>query len=440
MDTNLNILIVANLDHASPRIPGLRQYLCSKKDTVRVISPISSSDYIKKWALGELDRNYFKVIDAPYSGDALQILRKILWKFGLAKGKSLTEQLKEKTKQNNKQSFLSKLPNFLLYKFQELLCFPDLEITWYRSAISETKKQIALEKPDILISSSPYMTSHLVASRISKKYKLLWIADYRDTWTNNTAYPFSQIRKKLDLFLEKKIMERANVITTVSDTYKTKLKEILPLEPIVIPNGYTKLTKFRNEENNKTLNVVYTGTIYEGYQNFPEFLLGIHYALENGLLVESDIQVNFYGRYIHELDKQIHNLKLENIVFQNGYIDREDVFAKQSSSDLQLFFNWEGSEVGGLSHLKIYEYFGAMRQILVCGSIEDRVNQELVARTNTGHVCIGKINIAKKLQELSQIKKDMADIPHNPNMDELRVNSYFERSKLLRSEIIKILA
>ena len=194
MDTNLNILIVANLDHASPRIPGLSQYLCSKKDTVRVISPISSSDYIKKWALGELDRNYFKVIDAPYSGDALQILRKILWKFGLAKGKSLTEQLKEKTKQNNKQSFLSKLPNFLLYKFQELLCFPDLEITWYRSAICETKKQIALEKPDILISSSPYMTSHLVASRISKKYKLLWIADYRDTWTNNTSYPFSQIR------------------------------------------------------------------------------------------------------------------------------------------------------------------------------------------------------------------------------------------------------
>lgn len=438
----MKILIIANLDHASPRIPGLSQYLVNKKDFIRVITPITNSDYKKKWALGELDSRFFKIIDAPYSGDALQIIRKIFWKLGLSKGKSLTEQLKEKTKESHSQSFLSKLPNFLLYKFQELLCFPDLEITWYKSAISEAKKQIAIDKPDIIISSSPFMTSHLVASRIAKKYKLLWIADYRDTWTNNTAYPFSNLRKKIDLFIEKKIMARANLITTVSETYKAKLNEILPFEPVVIPNGYTKLTKpekFRNEENNKALNIIYTGTIYEGYQNFTEFLLGINYALENGLFLESDIKVNFYGRYIHELDKQIHNLKLENIVFQNGYIDREDAFRKQSSSDLQLFFNWEGSEVGGLSHLKLYEYFGAMRPILVCGSVEDRVNQELVARTNTGHVCIGKINIAKRLQELSQTKKNMGDMPHNPNMDELRVNSYFERSKSLRSEIIKLL-
>lgn len=436
----MKILIIANLDHASPRIPGLSQYLVNKKDSIRVVTPISSTNYKKKWALGELDNKYFSVIEASYSGDALQIIRNLLWRFGLARGKSLTEQLK--VKQSNKENLLSKLPGFLLYKFQEFLCFPDLEITWYRSAMREAKNQIAIDKPDILISSSPYMTSHLVASRISKKYGLLWIADYRDTWANNAAYPFSRIRRSLDLYLEKNIIARANLITTVSNTYKMKLKEVHHHDPVVIPNGYTKLTMPNSGymENNKILNITYTGTIYEGYQNFPEFLSGIRYALDNNFIQESDIQVNFYGRYIHELERQIHDLKLEKIIFQHGFVDRAVAFEKQSSCDLQLFFNWEGEQSGGLSHLKLYEYFGAMKPILVCGFKEDKINQDLVTRTNTGYVCIGKVNIANKLQELSQIKKDLNEIPHSPNMDELKMNSYYERGKLLRSEAIKLLS
>ena len=33
----MKILIIANLDHASPRIPGLSQYLVNKKDFIREI-------------------------------------------------------------------------------------------------------------------------------------------------------------------------------------------------------------------------------------------------------------------------------------------------------------------------------------------------------------------------------------------------------------------
>ena len=91
---NIDVLIIANLEHASPRIPGLSQYMCSLNDRIRVITPITDKNYIKRWALKNLNSKSFQIIDAPYKGDILQIVRKFLWYFGLSRKRSLTEQLK----------------------------------------------------------------------------------------------------------------------------------------------------------------------------------------------------------------------------------------------------------------------------------------------------------------------------------------------------------
>ena len=296
-----------------------------------------------------------------------------------------------------------------------------------------------LDQPDILVSSSPYITSHLVASRISKKFNLKWVADFRDSWSNNPIYPYSNLRRKLDRFLEKKIISRASIITTVSDKYKEKLKEIHTQNPIVIPNGYTKLNVENYISDNNFLEIVYTGMLYDGYQNYQEFLKGIRYGLDNNFFLENHLRINFYGRYLFKLQKKINELNLDQIVFQNGLIPREEVFSMQASSDLQLFFNWEGDENGGLSHLKLYEYLGAMRPILVFGDKADANNEDIVKKTNTGFICIGKENLAHQLREFIDIKNNNKKILHKPNMSMLKENSYYERGRLLRLEIIKIL-
>ena len=91
---NIDVLVIANLDHASPRIPGLSQYMCSLNDSVRVITPIQNKNFKENWGINNFDKKNFKIIDAPYSGDLLQILRKLFWSLGFAKNLSLTEQIK----------------------------------------------------------------------------------------------------------------------------------------------------------------------------------------------------------------------------------------------------------------------------------------------------------------------------------------------------------
>jgi len=446
----LNILIIANLEHASPRIPGLAQYLCSENNLVRVITPLSGSNYKKRWAINSLDKNNFQVIEAPYNGDILQIVRKILWFIGFNKGISLTEQLKvisnnNKTEVVSKQSYFSKLrknlPEWLLLGYQEIFGIPDLEITWFRSAYNKASNEIKINPPDIIISSSPYTTSHLVASKLVKIHKIPWLADFRDTWSNNPVYPYSSLRRKFDTYLEKRILSRASMIMTVSQTYSEKLNDIHNREIHVIANGYTQLNNKINDplENRKLpLNIVYTGTIYEGYQNYREFLAAVRRAINSGLINRGSLKINFYGRFLSGLEHAIFEFDLSECVVQHGVVSREDAFRFQAEADLLLFFNWEGSEVGGLSHLKLYEYLGAMKPIFISGAKSDLANQELVSSTNSGFVGIGAEQISQLLIELLKQKLD-SGITYAPNLEELIKHSYFERGRSLRNLITSIL-
>ena len=147
---NIDVLVIANLDHASPRIPGLSQYMCSVNDNVRIITSIQNKNFKEKWGIKNFDKKKFKIIDAPYSGDLLQIIRKLFWSLGFAKNLSLTEQIKSNFKSKDQNNFWSKLkvkiPEWLFHRFQELFAIPDLEITWYKSALRTANIEIKKKK------------------------------------------------------------------------------------------------------------------------------------------------------------------------------------------------------------------------------------------------------------------------------------------------------
>ena len=280
------------------------------------------------------------------------------------------------------------------------------------------------------------MTSHLVASKIAKKYNITWITDFRDTWSNNPVYSFSNLRKKLDKYIEKRIIYRSNLITTVSETYKEKLNEIHQNKIVVIPNGYTSLNLSKKKINNPTiLNIVYTGTLYEGFQNFPIFLESVKKTIQSGLIDKEKLRINFYGRYISELQNLIEDYDLSKCVMQNGNVTRQESFKIQQNADLLLFFNWEGLE-GGLSHLKLYEYLGSMSPILIVGAKNDFTNQKIVETTNSGFVGIGVNQISNILVNLYNNHINGGGIPYKPNIMEIKKHSYYERGKVFRKLLL----
>jgi len=80
-----NILVIANLYHASPRIPALTENLAKLGWKVNIISiPFFEGNANKKLGFSDYFQKNIKVIEVGYSGDVLNYLRVLLRKIGFS--------------------------------------------------------------------------------------------------------------------------------------------------------------------------------------------------------------------------------------------------------------------------------------------------------------------------------------------------------------------
>ena len=65
---------------------------------------------------------------------------------------------------------------------------PDARIGWNKYAFAKCCALIEKENIDTILVTSPPQSSQLIGLRLKKKYKLKWIADVRDPWTDIYYY------------------------------------------------------------------------------------------------------------------------------------------------------------------------------------------------------------------------------------------------------------
>ncbi|MCK4715587.1 MAG: glycosyltransferase, partial [Candidatus Marinimicrobia bacterium] len=111
------------------------------------------------------------------------------------------------------------------------LFIPDAKIGWIPFAVRKGKKIIKAEKPDIIFSSSPPPTVHLIARKLAKWSGIKWVADFRDPWTD--IYHYNDVKRSAwslnrDKDKEKEIVTSADEIITVSQNVAELLNEKIP--------------------------------------------------------------------------------------------------------------------------------------------------------------------------------------------------------------------
>ena len=96
---------------------------------------------------------------------------------------------------------------------------PDARIGWAPAAIRAGKALIEAERPDLIFSTAPPYTVHLIASRLAREYNLPWVADFRDPWVENyaynTQYRFPWVRW-INERLERRTLNRADRIVVAT--------------------------------------------------------------------------------------------------------------------------------------------------------------------------------------------------------------------------------
>ncbi|HUI62170.1 MAG TPA: glycosyltransferase [Steroidobacteraceae bacterium] len=124
--------------------------------------------------------------------------------------------------------------------------FPTMHVNykmgWYPSAIRAARRMIAEHGAQVLYSSSPPHSAHLVARRLRRQYGLPWVADFRDAWTQLATYrPPTRVHARLERWLEGGILHHADAIIANTPRNKAAMVEQFGIDVAkvhVIPNGF----------------------------------------------------------------------------------------------------------------------------------------------------------------------------------------------------------
>ncbi len=320
----------------------------------------------------------YNIIETEYPGDISEIIKK---KIGFNKDKGFQEQLGIPIQiREGKQSFTGKIIN----KIKELTCFPDEQKLWFKYAVAAGENLLKNNNFDIIFSSSGPYTSHLIAKFMKERYKIPWVADLRDLWTQNHYYQYGKVRQYFEKRLEKNTLKYSDCLVTVSKPLARKLKELHVKKKIyVITNGYDEDEIFFKEKSKDFL-IIYTGRLYLGKRDPSMLFKIIRELIDENKVNEEKIKIVFYGEKQFWLDKEIKQFKLENIIFQEGYVNREVILEKQRESQLLLLLNWDDPRERGIYTGKVFEYLAAQRPIIAFGGRNNTVISKLLMETKAG--------------------------------------------------------
>lgn len=160
-------------------------------------------------------------------------------------------------------------------RIRSRLFVPDPRKGWNRSAIRKGRDIIAEAGIDVVITTSPPHSTHLIGLALQQEPGVQWFADFRDPWTDVFYYEqlqHSRASARRDARYEQQVMAAADRLIVVHDRYREKLEakypEFVPNKIHYLPNGYDAddFTQAASPAEGSFFDIVYTGIMAKGYE------------------------------------------------------------------------------------------------------------------------------------------------------------------------------
>ncbi len=286
---------------------------------------------------------------------------------------------------------------FFSHIFRKVL-IPDAQIFWIPTAFFRGWHYIKTMQCNVIYSSFPPASAHLVALFLHYFTKLPWTADFRDSWIFDpldSNLKQSGWRLAIEKYLESKVISNANIIITATEEAAQVLRTTYPSfcsKIEVIYNGFDRQiasscdVKFEKNE----LFLLHTGSF--SYSHPDRTPAQLFTAL--GLLLNEDptwskrIRVILAGVLSPEERSAAAILIKSGIVRLAGDLSSDDVHSLQQKANVLLLVDhvrsWSSTNIPG----KFFEYLAMRKPILSIGG--NGAVQNLMHRLKAGWHIDGK--------------------------------------------------
>ena len=270
------------------------------------------------------------------------------------------------------------------------LFIPDARRFWIKPSVKYLSKYLKNNPVDLVVSTGPPHSAHLIAFKLNKKLGVRWIADFRDPWTNIDFYSdlkLSRCADKVHHKLEKRVLENADAVVVISRGMKNDFSSIHNRNYNVIPNGYD-LGDINKTEAKPTADKKFV-LAHIGSLNKDRNPLNLWQAI--GELVKENeefaryLEIKNVGKIDIKAIESVKKFGIEQYLKRVEYLSHQKVIAQQQNSTILLLLVNRTPNAKLIVTGKIFEYLISGRPILCIGPTDGDA-ASIINETNCGNV------------------------------------------------------
>jgi len=299
---------------------------------------------------------------------------------------------------NPNPSFFDKILQYVRANY----FIPDARKFWVKPSVKYLKKYLEENKVDVIISTGPPHSMHLIGLQLKKLLNVKWIVDFRDPWTEIDYFHQLPLTKKAIArhhALEKEVIVNADAVLVVGDTMRKSYQKFNS-NIITVTNGFDEVISNIEIAIDSKFTITHIGLM--NADRNPTILWEVLSEISRS---DNEFKRNFELKLIGKIDasvlRDIAKFNLKNNVCLIDYVAHNEVVKYQKKSQVLLLIVNNVPSAKGILTGKIFEYLMAKRPILGIAPIDGDL-AEIINETNSG-IVIGfnqKEELKKAILEL----------------------------------------
>ena len=282
-----------------------------------------------------------------------------------------------------KGSFLKRLSMWV----RGNLFMPDPRCLWIRPSVRFLTKYLKEHPVDVIVSTGPPQSMHLIARNVSLATGIPWVADFRDPWTKIFYFKHLMLGKRAERKhheLEQMVLDDATAVVAVSPLVQADFAAMTKTPVCLVTNGYDESDYTETIVPEKGFNVVHTGLLTaEG--NPVDLWKVLGKKCREDADFAASFRLTLAGKTDETVLESIRQAGLGDYLTDLGYIDHNKAVMQQRKASVLILPIREEPETKAILPGKLFEYLAARRPVLGVGTGEGAM-AEVLKETGAGQI------------------------------------------------------
>lgn len=301
---------------------------------------------------------------------------------GIKKGEKLAASMTMPSEPSGTAKIKARLALWIRSNF----FIPDARFLWIRPSVKYLRNYLEKEKTDIIITTGPPHSLHLIGLQLHKSTGIPWVADFRDPWTSIDFYTDLKLTAWADRKhhrLESAVLHAANHVIAIGSNMKEEFQRIGAKKITVITNGYDETDlQTADISPDPGFSIVHLGTLSAARNSSALWKALAGKAAEDRQFA-GDLNIKLVGNVDFKVLKNIEACHLSGNLSNIAFVPHDEAMGILKKASILLLLINNSINAKGVITGKFFEYLAVGRPILLIGPMDGDA-AKILMETNSG--------------------------------------------------------